>query len=132
MHYRNGIYYMSYSHGNCTKDTYSVHYCTSNSPVGPWTYRGAILSTEGWFKGPGHHSFLYNSAMDDWYIFYHRWNEYFGPGPYSGARSMCIERLKYSEDGLLKHVFQTDTGVGQVELYKGSEKNRSSFSQICA
>ena len=116
MHYRDGIYYMSYSHGRYDNDTYSVHYCTSSSPVGPWTYQGEILATDGWYKGPGHHSFVYNAAMDEWYIVYHRWNYYYDSGPYSGSRSTAIEKIEYDQNGLIKLIFQTDTGVGPVWL----------------
>lgn len=113
MHYRDGVYYLSYSHGSWNRDSYSVHYCTSSTPYGPWTYRGKILSSEGWFKGPGHHSFAYNAAMDEWYIVYHRWNERFGSGPYEGGRSTAIERIEYV-DGLIQPIMPTDTGVERV------------------
>jgi hypothetical protein len=93
MHYRNGIYYLSYSNGSWNRSSYCVHYCTSSTPYGPWTYRGKILSSEGWFKGPGHHSFIYNAAMDEWYIVYHRWNNKRDDGPYSGSRSTAVERI---------------------------------------
>jgi beta-xylosidase len=115
MHFRNGIYYLSYSDGYHKDDTYSVHYSTSSSPVGPWTYRGEILGSDGWYKGPGHHSFLYNAAMDEWYIFYHRRKE-FDAGPYTTPRYLCIERIEYNDSGLIKPVVQTDIGVGPVWL----------------
>lgn len=114
MHTRDGVYYLSYSHGSWNRDTYSVHYCTASTPYGPWTYRGKILSSEGWFKGPGHHSFAYNAAMDEWYIVYHRWNERFDSGPYSGSRSTAIERIEYDDAGLIRPIMPTDTGVEPV------------------
>ena len=80
MHERNGIYYMSYSHGNWKDETYSVHYATSETPIGPWQYQGAILTTNEHYRGPGHHSFVHVPATDQWLIFYHRW-ENAGPLP---------------------------------------------------
>lgn len=115
MHYRKGVYYLSYSNGSWNNDTYSVHYCTSSTPVGPWTYRGKILSSQGWFKGPGHHSFMYNGALDEWIIVYHRWNERLDSGPYSGSRSVAIEKISYDGDAI-RPIMQTDTGVGPVWL----------------
>src|SRR3546814_10253395 len=53
MHERDGIYYLSYSHGRWNDATYSVHYATAPGPTGPWTYRGVILTTDGTYKGPG-------------------------------------------------------------------------------
>ena len=116
MHYRNGTYYLSYSHGYWLDQTYSVHYCTSNSPTGPWNYRGRILSSDTWFKGPGHHSIAYNNATDQWYITYHRWNNKLESGPYDGERSVAIDILEYDNNGLIKPVKQTDSGIGPIWL----------------
>ena len=116
MHYRNGIYYMSYSHGRYNNDTYSVYYCTAPSPTGPWTYRGLVLASDYQHKAPGHHSFLYNAAMDQWYIFYHRYNDQTGSGPYSGSRQIAIENMYYNPDGTIVPFELSDRGVGPVWL----------------
>ena len=116
MHYRNGIYYMSYSHGRYNNDTYSVHYCTAPSPTGPWTYEGPVLVSDYRHKGPGHHSFLYNAAMDQWYIFYHRWNNQTGTSDYSGGRKIAIENMYYNPGGTIVPFALTNRGVGPVWL----------------
>ncbi|RZM18432.1 MAG: glycosyl hydrolase 43 family protein, partial [Sphingomonas sp.] len=72
MHERGGIYYLSYSHGRWNGPDYSSHYATAPSPTGPWTYRGAILTSDARHQGPGHHSFVQDPA-GDWLIVYHRW-----------------------------------------------------------
>jgi len=41
-------------------------------------------------------------------IFYHRWNNAAGDGPYRGSRQVCVDRLEYDESGLLKPVVMTD------------------------
>ena len=116
MHYYDGLYYMSYSHGSWNYDSYSVHYSTASGPAGPWTYRGLLMQSDATHKGPGHHSFLYNAAMDEWYIFYHRWNDRAGSGPYSGSRSIAIENMHYNANGTIQPFVLTDTGVGPVWL----------------
>jgi hypothetical protein len=116
MHYHNGVYYMSYSHGSYNRDSYSVHYSTSSSPTGPWTYQGPLLYSDYRHKGPGHHSFLYNAAMDQWLIFYHRWNNRTGSGPYSGSRSVAIEYMDYNPNGTIRPFAPTNTGVGPAWL----------------
>ncbi|OXU14668.1 family 43 glycosylhydrolase [Sedimentisphaera salicampi] len=113
MHYRNGVYYFSYSNGRWNRGNYSIHYCTSDSPLGPWNYRGELVSSQGWFKGPGHHSFAYNKAVDEWYIVYHRWNNRLGEGPYSGSRSVCVEKIEYDGE-LIRPIIQTDIGIEQT------------------
>ena len=110
MHVRNGIYYLTYSHGNWQDATYSVHYCTARGPSGPWTYRGAILTSDKQHKGPGHHSIILLPGLNQWLICYHRWNNRSGNGPFHGARDTCIDRLEYTADGLIRPVVMTDSG----------------------
>jgi hypothetical protein len=111
MHYRNGIYYLSYSHGLWSDATYSVHYSTSSSPTGPWTYKGAILVSDSRHIGPGHHSFRYNAATQEWHIFYHRWNH---DNP--TERMIAIEKVQYEQNGNITPIVMTDMGVGSVVL----------------
>ena len=116
IHYRIGKYHLTYSNGSWNRSNYSVHYCTSDSPTGPWNYHGVILQSDGWFKGPGHHSIMYNNAIDQWYICYHRWNERLDDGPYSGNRSTCVDMLYHDANGLILPVIQTDSGIGPVRI----------------
>ncbi|MGK6324274.1 family 43 glycosylhydrolase [Sphingomonas sp. DT-51] len=107
MHERNGTYYLSYSHGRFNAADYSVHYATAPSPVGPWTYRGAILTSDRQHKGPGHHSFVRTPA-GNWLIVYHRWDRPAGPAPFKGERQVAIDRLTYAADGRILPVRMTD------------------------
>jgi beta-xylosidase len=104
MHFHNGRYYLSYSHGSWRHSSYSVHYATSDSPTGPWHYRGAILTSDATRKGPGHHSFIQDPITGDWRIVYHRWENQTGDGPYRGTRQICVDRLTYDADGLIKPI----------------------------
>ena len=56
-----------------------------------------ILKSDETRKGPGHHSFLQDPRSGDWFIFYHRWENQSGDGPYRGSRQVCIDRLEYDE-----------------------------------
>lgn len=116
MHYRDGIYYLSYSHGHYQYERYSVHYSTSSSPTGPWTYQGPLLVSDYRHKAPGHHSFLYNAAMDQWLLFYHRYDNRTGTGPYTGSRKVAVEFMHYNPNGTIRPFALTNTGVGPVWL----------------
>lgn len=107
MHERNSIYYLSYSHGSWNNSTYSVHYATSKSPVGPWEYHGPILVSDETHKGPGHHSFVVNPATNQWFIVYHRWDRN-DNGPFRGTRKVAIEQIFYNPDGSIAPVKMTD------------------------
>ena len=101
MHYDNGRYYLSYSHGYYGGASYSVHYATSDSPTGPWNYKGPILQTDKTRKGPGHHSFVKDPRDGKWVIVYHRWQSPYGGNPYKapGGRSIAISPLRYDKNG---------------------------------
>ncbi|MEG3175542.1 family 43 glycosylhydrolase [Sphingomonas sp. RB3P16] len=108
MHERDGIYYLSYSHGHWNGPDYSVHYATAASPTGPWVYRGPILTSDARHKGPGHHSFTRDPRTGAWLIVYHRWENPKGEMPYKGERQVAIERLRYAPDGRILPVRMTD------------------------
>ncbi|BCU75825.1 family 43 glycosylhydrolase [Luteolibacter sp. LG18] len=111
IHHHGSLYHLTYSHGNYRDDTYSVHYATSTSATGPWTYRGVLLKSDDRHKGPGHHAIVEDPKLG-WLIVYHRW-EAKGPGPYTGSRQIAIDRITYGADGFLKPVMQTDEGVSR-------------------
>lgn len=63
MHKFNGKYYLSYSTGT----THFLCYAESESPVGPFTYKGKIMEPViGWTT---HHSIV--EYHGKWYLFYH-------------------------------------------------------------
>ena len=107
MHFREGKYYLSYSHGGWRDASYSVHYALADSPIGPWRYQGAILTSDATRKGPGHHSFIQSPDSGDWLIVYHRWENKADSGPYTGSRQVCIDRVDYDSEGGIKPVVMT-------------------------
>lgn len=113
MHYHNGRYYLSYSHGGWRHSSYSVHYATSDTATGPWTYRGIILASDEKRKGPGHHSFVRDLTTGGWQIFYHRWENQTGDGPYRGSRQVCIDSIEYDQGGLIRPISMTGKSEAQ-------------------
>jgi beta-xylosidase len=107
MHHANGRYYLSYSHGSWRHASYSVHYATGDSPAGPWEYQGPLLTSSDTYKGPGHHSFLHVAARDEWLVFYHRYENESGDGPYRSPRQIAVERFRYLEDGRIAPIVMT-------------------------
>lgn len=118
---RNGIYYFTYSAGSCHDDTYRVQYATSTAgPTGPYTYKGCILKTnaDGTVHGPGHHSILVDG--DDYYIVYHRHNN---PHSIHGFnRQLCIDKIEFDDNGDIKVVTPTHSGLIPASLAKNSKK----------
>jgi len=108
MHVRNGIYYLSYSHGCWRDDSYCVCYSTAPGPTGPWTYKGKILTTDRQHFGPGHHAFLKDQSTGKCYIVYHRWNGRSASKKRPEVRSIAIDSLEYKKNGDIFPVRMTD------------------------
>ncbi|MEG3164429.1 family 43 glycosylhydrolase [Sphingomonas sp. PB2P19] len=108
MHERNGIYYLSYSTGHWNMSDYSVRYAMAASPIGPWKYRGTLLTSDRKFKGPGHHAFVQDPKTGEWLIVYHRWEGKGGDGPYTDDRKVAIQSIKYDLLGQIEPVRMSD------------------------
>ncbi|MBN2166312.1 MAG: glycoside hydrolase family 43 protein [Marinilabiliaceae bacterium] len=88
MHKYNGKYYFSYSTGN----THKLCYAIGNSPYGPFTYQGIILTpVVGWTT---HHSIC--EYKGKWYLFYHDCKP---SGGKTWLRSLKVTELEYNGDG---------------------------------
>lgn len=115
MHYRDGVYYLSYSNGQWNRSNYSVAYSTSDSPHGPWTYKGKILESNNKHLGPGHHAFVQNPSTGECYILYHRWDGA-ASGKWPATRSIALDRLEYDKNGNIMPVKMTERGVDASPL----------------
>jgi hypothetical protein len=88
MHKRQGVCYFSYSTG----DTHFLAYATSDSPLGPFTYRGRLLEPViGWTT---HHSIVEFEGR--WYLFYHDASLSDGK---SHLRSVKVKEIFYGSNG---------------------------------
>ncbi|WP_461629989.1 glycoside hydrolase family 43 protein [Labilibaculum euxinus] len=93
MHKYNGKYYFSYSTGN----THLLCYAVGESPYGPFTYKGVILTpVVGWTT---HHSIC--EFKGKWYLFHHDSKP---SGGKTWLRSMKVTELEYNEDGSIKTI----------------------------
>jgi len=90
LHKYNGKYYLSYSTG----PTHYLCYAESDSPLGPFTYKGRILEPViGWTT---HHSIV--EFKDKWYLFYHDASM---SGGETHLRNIMYTELKISTDGTI-------------------------------
>ncbi len=106
---RSGIYYLMWSEGDWSNETYCVAYGISDELTGPYKKKGIVVQQDtSVATGAGHHSVLNIPGSDDWYIVYHR-----RPIPNEGRdhRVTCIERMYFNEAGEIKPVKITFEGV---------------------
>ncbi len=112
---RNNVYYEIYAAG---PNPSSIDYATSDSPMGPWTYRGRIL--DPFPRAPGQTDWPTNQAgvgrfAGQWYIAYHVSDGPNGGGTY--RREVAVDKLFFNSDGSIQKVtpspglaFDSDTG----------------------
>ncbi len=107
---RNGIYYLQWSEGDTRDATYQVAYAKAQSPTGPFTRLGVILSqnpTLG-ILGPGGNTVLAIPGRDEYYMVYHRFKI---PGGDGTHRETCIDRMSFNSDGTIVPVTPTLNGL---------------------
>ena len=93
VHQYGGRYYLSYSTG----ETHNIVYATGESPYGPFTYQGVILTPVlGWTT---HHSIV--EFRGKWYLFYHDCQI---SGGATHLRNIKMAELFYDEDGSIQTI----------------------------
>ncbi|MBQ4363160.1 MAG: family 43 glycosylhydrolase [Oscillospiraceae bacterium] len=105
----NGTYYMIYS----PKIGSRLAYATSDSPTGPFTYRGYIIDNGVDFPGGNDHGSV-ACINGQWYIFYHRMTN----GTIMSRRA-CVEKIEILPDGSIPTVEMTSLGFeGSLDPYR--------------
>ena len=106
--------------------TATIAYMTSNSPTGPFTYKGTFLNNPGTFfgcYGNNHHSIV--KFNNKYYVFYHsQWLEN-KMGTNKGYRSTHVDEVNIS-NGTINNVKATLTGVPQIRNVDPYVENRMS------
>ncbi len=118
----NGLYYYTY----CTNFIQEVRtedsppageiaYMVSDSPMGPWSYKGTILKNPGHFFGVGgnnHHAIFH--FEDAWYIAYHAQTLSKAMGQPKGYRSTHLNQVVFEDNGEIGEIKANFEGVAQV------------------
>lgn len=101
VHKRGGLYYLSYADNHIMPDgsqQNQLNYAVSNSPYGPWEYKGVYLGPTG--CDTSHGSIV--EYKGEWFAFYHN-KDLSGHG---NLRSICVDKLYYNDDGTIRMVEQ--------------------------
>ncbi len=110
---RKGIYYFMWSEGSWGNDTYKVAYAMAENVSGPFNRIGTILESDKEIAtGAGHNSVINIPNTDEWIMVYHR-----RPIPNEGRdhRVTSLDKLEFNEDGTIKQVKMTFTGVQRIK-----------------
>lgn len=119
---RDGHYYLTFPWVRDKTET--LAYAMSDSPTGPFTYKGIIMDESPTDCWTNHHSITeYNGQ---WYLFYHH-NDY--SPHFDKNRSARIDTLAFHADGTIKKVKPTLRGVGNTDARQLIQPDR--YTAIC-
>lgn len=122
---RDGRYYLTFPWVRKDKGTETLAYAMSDSPLGPWQFKGIIMTEHDNSCWTNHHSLV--EYKGQWYLFYHR--NHYSPNM-DKRRSACIEKVTFNADGTIQEVKQTLRGVGITHATDRIEIDRySSISE---
>lgn len=105
----NGKYYLIYSCRICPRLAYAV----SDSPTGPFEYKGYIIDAEVDYPGGNDHGSIM-CIKGQWYVFYHRMTN-----NSIMSRRACVEKIEILPDGTIPPVEMTSLGFeDSLDAYK--------------
>lgn len=120
---RNNLYYLLWGGGPIPEH---LGYSISDSPTGPWKYKGTLMPTEG-------RSFTNHPGIIDYkgntYLFYHNGAL---PGGSGFTRSVCVDKVNFNVDGTIQPMRMTDgikEGLMTVNPYRKNEAETIAFSE---
>ena len=96
----NDTYYLIYSPNKGNR----LEYMTSDSPSGPFTYRGTIIDNGIDYPAGNNHGSIC-CINGQWYIFYHRMTN-----ATITSRRACVEKIEILPDGTIPQVEMTSLG----------------------
>lgn len=125
---RNGHYYLSYASTCCPE---GIGYAMSNSPTGPWEYKGNIM--DGDKRSNGNHPGIIDYKGNSYVFGFNYAILKQTMAKHYERRSICLETLIYNADGTIQKLpFWTNSGVkqlGSLNPYKRVEAETMAWSE---
>lgn len=103
------------------KNTETLAYAVGDSPLGPFEFKGVIMDESPSGCWTNHHSII--NWRGQWYLFYHH-NDY--SPDFDKNRSVRIDSLSFTPDGLIRKVVPTLRGVGVSDAREPIQLDRYS------
>lgn len=128
---RNDKYYLTFPW--VRDQTETLAYAVSDSPMGPFDFKGLIMEQSSTGCWTNHHSLV--EYKGQWYLFYHH-NDY--SSEFDKKRSVRIDSLFFNADGSIRQVVPTLRGVGlsfagdeiQIDRYSAVSKKGVSVDYL--
>jgi arabinoxylan arabinofuranohydrolase len=126
---RDGHYYNAYASTCCPE---GLGYAMSNSPLGPWEFKGYIMKPDK--RSNGNHPGIIDYKGKS-YVFGFNYELNFAQGTkHRERRSICAAELKYNPDGTIRELPWWNEGealkpVGSLNPYKRTEAETIAWSE---
>lgn len=118
---REGRYYFTFPWVREKNGTECLAYAMSDTPLGPYEFKGIIMAESPTRCWTNHHSIV--EYGDRWYLFYHH-NDY--SPDMDKRRSVRIDTLAFNADGTIREVMPTLRGVGVADGNRRIQTDRYS------
>jgi len=110
---RNGKYYLAYASTCCPE---GIGYCMSDSPTGPWTYKGMIMA--GNKASSGNHPGIIDYKGGSYVFGFNYVLNFALTSVHRERRSVCVAKFDYNADGTIPTLpFWNTEGVPQVGTF---------------
>ncbi len=104
---RNGLYYLVFADISRGFMPTCIGYATSESPMGPYTYRGVIIDNDHCDPQCWNNHGSIAEYHGQWFVFYHR-----STHNSRMMRKACVEPIFFDSEGLIPEVEMTSQGAG--------------------
>lgn len=124
---RNGKYYMAYASTCCPE---GMGYAMSNSPVGPWEFKGYIMKPNA--KSTGNHPGIIDYKGKSYVFGFNFRLNFMLTEKHHERRSVCVEEFSYNPDGTIPELpWWREEGIRQIgtlDPYKLTEAETIAWS----
>jgi len=124
---RTGHYYLAYASTCCPE---GIGYAISNSPTGPWEYKGMIM--EGDPRSSGNHPGVIDYKGNSYVFGFNYSIMKQTMAKHYERRSICLENIKYNSDGTIQELPFWSTNVkqlGSLNPYNRVQTETMAFSE---
>eukprot|EP00825_Cyclidium_porcatum_P034172 TRINITY_DN3601_c0_g1_i1.p1 TRINITY_DN3601_c0_g1~~TRINITY_DN3601_c0_g1_i1.p1 ORF type:complete len:554 (-),score=14.84 TRINITY_DN3601_c0_g1_i1:1071-2732(-) len=125
---RNGHYYLAYASTCCPE---GIGYAMSNTPTGPWEYKGMIM--EGDERSSGNHPGIIDYKGNSYVFGFNYAILKQTMSKHYERRSICLENIIYNADGTIQKLpFWSRTGIkqlGTLNPYNRTEAETIAYSE---
>lgn len=124
---RKQYYYLAYASTCCPE---GIGYAMSNSPTGPWVYKGYVMKPTQ--KSSGNHPGIIDYKGHSYVFGFNYELNYRLTDKHHERRSVCVEEFKYNTNGTIPELpWWSDQGVeqiGSLDPYKRVEAETIAYS----